>query len=81
MNAAAFLLICINAMGSMQIVADYPIHNAEACANVLRLYTETHHANEHRACFCARFKFAEGDDDLHPQRTNLLDLPEGGDHD
>jgi hypothetical protein len=63
MNAAAWLLICLNAQMSVQIVADYPIHSAEACANVLRLYTETHHADEHRACLCARFKFAEGDDE------------------
>jgi hypothetical protein len=35
---------------------------AKACQNVLRLYTETHAADEHRACFCARFRF---DEDYH----------------
>jgi hypothetical protein len=59
MNSVAWLLICINAQASMQIVADYPIHNSEACQNVLRLYTQTHAAEEHRACFCARFRFDE----------------------
>ena len=62
MNALAWLLICFNAQMNMQIVADYPIHSAEACQNVLRLYTQTHAADEHRACTCARFRF---DEDYH----------------
>jgi hypothetical protein len=67
MNAVAWLLICINAQMSAQIVADYPIHSGEACQNVLRLFTESHANEERRACFCARFRFDE-------------DYSVGGDH-
>jgi hypothetical protein len=48
-----FLLTCFSLTSGPQFVADYPIHNAEACANVLRLYTSTHH-DEHRTCGCVQ---------------------------
>jgi hypothetical protein len=63
MNAAAFLLICFNAVMDAQIVADYPIHSQQACENVLRLYRQAHAADDHRHCTCVRFRFEDGYDD------------------